>query len=181
MHNKFPTAESKSVRKALEQELRSYMLGLMNLGTLKFFEPTPAFLTWMATRFRGKRVYDVGAGHGHVTKALRARGVTTLPIDMAFRDNADAEPEIADATCYPYKPNTVVMICRPCHGHFTTDVIEQAIERKVSHIIYVGKVKNVSNDLDKFLPNFVPVLAKAGEDDEMVYEYKVKYAESKSR
>ena len=58
---------------------------------------------------------------------------------------------IADGASFPYPPGSVVMMCRPCHGDFCMNVLEQAIRCGCSHFLYVGKEENVEVDLDDYV------------------------------
>jgi len=143
------------------------------LPAQKFFEPNKAFLTYMK-KFSRRYVYDVGAGMGHVTVALRKAGIKKVnPIDMFPREGAVTKVTYGNGIDYPYKSNSLVMLCRPCHGHFVEPVIERAIERRAD-IMYVGLTKNVKNDLGDYYRKFKKVLSKAGADGEHVWVYQGK-------
>lgn len=146
----------------------------MNLGgslpCIKFFEPTKKFLCWMKRRYSTSLIYDVGAGLGHVAKALRENGLKALAIDLNYRDSGDAaQVLIADGESYRYEPDSVVMVCRPCHGCFTEQVIEQSSRCDTSAFLYVGLEKNVEGDLGVYLSQLKLVLSGAGEDGEGVW------------
>jgi len=138
-----------------------------------FFEPNKKFLTYMK-KFRLRYVYDVGAGQGHVAKALRKAGIKKVnPIDLFPREGSVTKITFGDGTSYPFKANSLVMLCRPCHGMFPEATIENAIRRKAD-IMYVGLTKNVKNDLGDFFRKFKKVLSKAGADGEHVWLYQGK-------
>lgn len=145
----------------------------LNLGrvlpSLKFFEPTDRFIRWMEKRWKDNLIYDVGAGCGHVAKVLVERGLEVVAIDINHRECKDGFPvEIADGESYDYKPGSVVMLCRPCHGNFTEEVVAQAVRCGASAILYVGLEKNFENDLGAYLPKFQKSLSGAGLEDECV-------------
>lgn len=140
------------------------------LPNQKFFEPNEKFFQFFE-QFKGKMIYDVGAGLGHVTKALNEQGY--LPkveaLDIYNRMGQDKSVLRADATFYDYKRNSVVMLCRPCHGDFVSAVITKAVDRKVSKIIYIGKESNLEYDLWVYLPYFKKVFENVGEENECVW------------
>ncbi len=141
-----------------------------------FFEPTKKFLLWMEKRYPYPIIYDVGAGLGHVTKALQKSGLKALAIDLNYRETEGTlQVVIADGESYRYEQDSIVMICRPCHGQFTEQVIEQAYRCNVAATLYIGLERNVQEDLGVYFPKFNWVLSGAGKDGESVWvtqEYK---------
>jgi len=157
-------------------KLVSPLAGLTPLGgtlpSVKFFQPRPKFTKWMLEYFGRKQIYDCGCGVGHVARALSNAGMKVSAIDANYRDAEEFEVEIADATRYAYPSGSVVLLARPCHGFFAEGVIEQALIRGVSAIVYVGKGKNVRNDLADNYGNFKKELTEAGADREGVWVMK---------
>lgn len=149
------------------------LAGLTPLGGtlpyVKFFEPKPKFAKWMTKTFGRKQIYDCGCGVGHVAKCLRDAGMKVTAIDANYRDASAVEVEIADATTYAYPSGSVVMLARPCHGFFSEGVIEQALIRGVAAIVYVGKAKNVRDDLGDNYRNFKKEMDFAGKEREGVW------------
>lgn len=144
------------------------------LPSIKFFEPTSRFLRWMEKAWKGKTIYDVGAGCGHVSRALSARGLEVMAIDINRRECGESFPvEIADGESYPYGPGSVVMICRPCHGDFVTQVISNALNCGVAAVLYVGLRKNFESDLDARLSKFKREITGAGLEGEDVLQWKL--------
>lgn len=140
------------------------------LPPIKFFEPTARFLRWMKDTYRNEIVYDVGAGVGHVAQALSKRGIKVLGIDISYRESTNlSQVLIADGESYKYLPDAVVMLCRPCHGQFTGEVIAQALRCKVAAVLYVGLERNVEADLGVYRDGFTPVLTGAGREGECVW------------
>jgi hypothetical protein len=138
-----------------------------------FFNPNKKFLTYMK-RFRLRYVYDVGAGQGHVAVALRKAGIKKVnPIDLFPREGSVTKITFGDGTSYKFKANSLVMLCRPCHGMFPEATIENAIRRKAD-IMYVGLAKNVKNDLGDYYRKFKKVLSNVGEDKENIWVYQGK-------
>lgn len=138
----------------------------------KFFEPTPEFGKWMFETAKRRLIYDVGSGMGHVSQYLvHECGLFSIPVDCSLRDGQCSATIIADATNFFYDAGSIVMLCRPCHGWFTADVIERAIERKCFSILYIGKVQNVDMDLGGYRNSFRHALSHAGKEDEMVWEF----------
>jgi hypothetical protein len=145
------------------------------LPAQKFFEPNKAFLAYMKKHHRLSYIYDVGAGQGHVTKALRKAGLKKVnAIDLFSREGAVVKVTHANSMDYPYKSGSVVMLCRPCHGTFVESTIARALLRRVSTIIYVGLTKNVKNDLSGYYRKFKKVANNVGEDGENIWVYQDK-------
>jgi uncharacterized UPF0146 family protein len=141
-----------------------------SLPCLKFFEPTKKFLRWMKRGYSTSLIYDVGAGVGHVATALRKDGLKVLAIDLNYRESeGPRQITIADGESYRYERDSVVMVCRPCHGQFTEQVIEQASRCGAATFLYAGLKKNVENDLGVYLDQFKLALSGAGRDGEGVW------------
>ena len=156
------------------------MLGMRSgkfsvLVNLKFFEPNSNFLAWMAAKFDGKHIYDVGAGVGHVAKALTERGLRVTAIDINYREDPEFPVMLVNAGACGYEKGSVVMLCRPCHGIFPETVLEQALRCKVGAIVYVGLPKNTASDLGKLRRKFKTGMTHAGENGERVYVMTTEY------
>lgn len=52
---------------------------------------------------------------------------------------------------------------------FAEQVIERAIERKASTVLYVGLHRNVADDLGDYLPRFKEVAKNVGNDNESIW------------
>ncbi len=139
----------------------------MELPSLKFFEPTPAFFGCMH-KLKHLSVYDVGAGCGHVGQALREQGLDVTALDTCRRE-AQVGVLIDDGTTYDYPKDCVVMLCRPCHGYFPNGVLERAVECDVRVVVYVGKPKNASADLGRFRKMFRRTAQRVGKEQEGFY------------
>jgi len=146
--------------------LRRELIGT-TLGICRFFEPKPKFARYMKTL--KTPIIDVGAGAGHVTKFLLDAGVQTVGIDMHCHMEPVYPVHMADGADFPYPEGCAVMLCRPCHGAFTQQVIDQAIARKVGMVLYVGLDRNVEDDLDDYFPRFKRVSGDVGEEDESIW------------
>lgn len=143
------------------------------LPSVKFFEPTSRFLMWMEKTFKTKTIYDVGAGCGQVSRALAERGLGVVAIDINRRECNESFPVvIADGESYEYRPGSVVMLCRPCHGSFVTQVVSHAIYRGAATVLYVGLRKNFADDLGARLSQFKRALTGAGLEGEDVLRWK---------
>lgn len=150
----------------VEKAVRARLIGIP-LGSSRFFEPTEAFLTYMKTL--DTPIFDVGAGAGHVTLTLVDAGLKCAAIDMCEHANQVTNVHMADGTDFPYSPDAVVMLCRPCHGGFAEDVIQQAVTSKASVVLYVGLERNVEDDLGDLLPRFKKVAEDVGQDGEAIW------------
>ena len=143
----------------------------MFVGGSKFFEPKVKFLDWMKAQFLGRLIYDIGAGQGHVTEALREHGLTVTPLDSSDHMNRTIHVLRMDAMAFAYAPGSVAMFCRPSHGGFVETSILQAVECGVGTILYVGLTKNADDDLGRFRRRFKLVSRKVGNQDENVWRW----------
>lgn len=123
------------MRNEFEIEIRRGLIGT-ELGSCQFFDPLPEFTKYMTTL--DAPIIDVGAGAGQVTECLVDAGLKAVGIDMHRHMRPVYHVQMADGTDFPYPEDCVVMLCRPCHGAFAEQVIDQAIARKVSMVLYVG-------------------------------------------
>lgn len=140
------------------------------LPSQKFFNPTVRFLRWMKRQYPSAVIYDVGSGLGHVAQALFERGLKVLALDLHFRESREEYPVvIVDGESYEYESGSVVMLCRPCHGQFSEEVISQAVRCNAAVVLYVGLDRNVDDDLGVFREQFTKTLSQAGEDGETVW------------
>ena len=143
------------------------------LPSHQFFKPGQPFLEWFLKEFGSEHVYEAGAGMGHTAKALADAGQRHIEaIDANARAGSVFKIKLGDATAYRFLSDSVVLICRPCHGMFCEAVIQNALFRRASAIVYVGLTKNVENDLGAFLPFFSAELTHAGEDGEVAYAWR---------
>lgn len=117
-----------------------------------FFEPTNNFLRMFVDTpwLRYRRVVDVGAGMGHVGRFLRERaGVEVVSVDLHRRPGQEEDVRIADGRTFDFRPDDVILLARPCHGSFVSEVIEYAMRRcEVRDVIYVGRDDKVDDDLE---------------------------------
>ncbi len=151
--------------------------GLMPVGgTLadaQWFKSRKTFVKWFAKTFKKAwNVYEAGCGMAHTAKALSESGMNITAIDANRRPGAVARFEIADATEFDYHSESVVLVCRPCHGPFCEAVIQRAIVCRSEAVVYVGLAKNVAGDLGKFRKFFSRELTNAGNDKEVVYVWR---------
>jgi hypothetical protein len=130
----------------------------VNLPHLVFFAPTQSFIEWLRAQCR---VYDVGAGVG----LLGTFSDAVTCIDLFERDNPLGPVEIADGTCYPYEPGSIVLVCRPCHGHFIEGVCSQARSCGCD-FYYCGLPRNYDGDLGDW--QYQVVLEQAGSEGEQL-------------
>lgn len=120
---------------------------------IRFFEPTPTFLDWLAGYARGRIVVDVGCGDGHLVRQLHKRSVKCMGIDPRYRfervprDLSSCILPMEGERCTLLKttPNLLVLFCRPCHSDFVSRTIY--ILHPTDEVLYISKPCNVSVDL----------------------------------
>jgi hypothetical protein len=144
---------------------------LISLPSIKFFEPKESFCQFMRDRYTATNpvIYDVGAGCGQVSSRLAREGLRVIPIDINVRAKTEVSVLVGNGVDFPYDRDSIVMVCRPCHGPTTEFYIRNAIERQSSEVLYVGKSKNASCDLGRYRRRFKRVLANVGHERESVY------------
>jgi uncharacterized UPF0146 family protein len=141
------------------------------LPAMRFFVPRAKFVRYMAANYKGKLLYDIGAGVGHVARALADSGLDVMALDLYRREEEQFPSTIADATSYAYKADSVLMFCRPSHEGFVEQTIETALQCGVREIIYVGLAKNRRQDLGVYSRWFRRLLRDVGAARENVYQF----------
>jgi len=147
-------------------------LGVSVGGTIpaiRFFGPRPRFIQYMAANYRGRLLFEIGAGAGHVARALADSGLRITALDLYHQDFEEFPITIADATTYKYPPESIIMFCRPSHEGFVGKTIERALKCGVSEILYVGLPVNRRHDLGCYSIGFRRILIDVGRKRENVY------------
>lgn len=148
--------------------LQGHIQSMMeNTPAIRFFEPNARFFSFMS-QFKGKFICDCGTGSGFVPHALRALGHDADGIDLYHRE--DGYPvTIKDATERHWRPTDFVLVCRPSHGGWATEVIENAIAAGAM-VAYVGLTRNIGTDLTEELMRSIKCIVNhVGGDDEFIY------------
>ncbi|MBF84488.1 MAG: hypothetical protein CL489_08445 [Acidobacteria bacterium] len=136
----------------------------LELPSQKFFEPNEKFFECMK-RF-DKTIVDVGAGMGQVTKGLCERGHLCVGIDNNYREGQYGYILTMDAFDYPYKKDTIILVCRPNHSGWVEDLFEETNQT----FIYVGLEHNLDIDLSSDIRSDMKLLASnVGDDGENMY------------
>lgn len=139
------------------------------LPAIRYFAPRPKFLAYMIANYKRKHLYDVGAGSGHVARALTDAGLKVTALDLYHQDFERFPITLADATTYPYEPDSAIMFCRPSHEGSVAKTIATAVKCGVSDILYVGLPANRREDFGDYYRLFRRVLSDAGGKRENVY------------
>lgn len=151
----------------------AWFLGVAPGGTLpamRFFLPKAKFVRYMTANYRGKLLYDVGAGVGHVARALADEGLDVTALDLYHREEEQFPITIADVTAYTYKAESVLMFCRPSHEGFVEKTIGAALKQDVREILYIGLSRNLPHDLRVYRRRFQRVLCRVGVRGEDLYK-----------
>lgn len=140
---------------------------ISNWPATRFFEPNGRFFAFM-DQFKGKFICDCGSGSGFVPHALRAWGHDADGIDLYSRE--DGYPvTIKDATERVWRPSDFVLVCRPSHGGWAGEVIQNAIDAGAM-VGYVGLYRNIYTDLTEEQINAVNIRVEhVGSDDEFIW------------
>jgi hypothetical protein len=147
-------------------------LGVQLGGTLpaiRFFEPKRKFIRYLVANNKDMLLYDIGAGVGHVARALAEAGLSVMALDLYRRDDEQFPIILADATAYVYKAGSGLLFCRPSHEGFVEKTIATGLKCGVSQILYVGLPTNRRQDLGVYSRRFRKVLSDAGEGNESLY------------
>lgn len=151
-------------------------LGIEPGGTLpamRFFMPKAKFVRHMAADYRGRLLYDVGAGVGHVARALADSGLDVTALDLYRRKEEQFPITIADVTSYAYKPGSVLMFCRPSHEGLVEKTIGTALQCGIREFVYIGLQKNRRQDLGAYSRSFRKLLSDVGKQNEYLCRWVV--------
>lgn len=116
-----------------------------------FFEPSEAFVAWLAAHAAGRVVVDCGCGDGDLLRRLLARGVKAIGVDpwWALKDGFDPRLQVlplpAQKAGFIHSHPAVLVVARPDHGGWVDELVDHA--HPGSEILYVGKPCNVREDL----------------------------------
>jgi hypothetical protein len=140
----------------------------------RYFRPTPAFIRWVKTHYGNKHICEIGAGVGHIAKALAETGLHVTALDLEPRTESEFDVIKADSTTHPFEEGSVVLLCRPCHNGFVPRTIANAIQRHIAAILYVGLRKNFKSDVGSIHNMFTKRrVGMVGRSDERVWELNV--------
>lgn len=160
---------------------------LFDLPAPVFFDPRREFWDWLDTPgLRYRQIIDVGAGTGHLTDQLIARGYEAIGIDLFPRVNTSLNVQQADATKYEYDKDAynegapVVLICRPCHDGFAEQAAMQAIKHCEASVYYIGLDSNLENDFPTDHYHMTLVAENVGHSGENIWLFGGKLAHLRS-
>jgi len=146
----------------------------MKIPNQIFFDPCPAFISWLKEYSKGRCVFDAGAGTGRLGSLLKNAGISSLSFDTTERDSAEIEVYKIDATKMEYQDGGLVILARPCHGEWIEKTIERACESGCE-VLYIGLEHNCEFDLSGVNPDFkkeVLIIEETGRDKEIVISFK---------
>lgn len=149
------------------RQLRNVTLGGMTATSLRFFEPTEAFFQAMSA-YKDRMVVDAGAGMGHVSAQLEARGHSMLPVDIMPREGQSPKVVLLEAESLPYGDNLWLMLCRPDHSGWAYDTMELALRRGAG-VFYAGLERNFDCDLGDYVGRETKRWSQVGEEGEDLF------------
>lgn len=183
-----------SASKGEAKEVGDELLSIYNEnGETTFFKPNKQFAKWLLERFGKKLFIDVGCGDGTLVDMLMRLGGKGMGMDLYYRSIWELkrlkfmqDPKYGgmlhfiedDATTSNYirdaNPDVFILLfCRPCHGYFVEDTIENAPSG--TEVYYITKPENIDkyNDLGSYW-QFAEQLEHEGSsvDDEVVFYFK---------
>jgi len=134
-----------------------------------FFDPLHEFVEWMKEFCGDKTIVDCGCGCGQTVAVLRHAGLEAIGIDLYGADRPLIHDiHLMNAVHFPFSPETVALICRPCRGDWIHATICKAVESG-SKCVYVGKESHYEEDLEPLPYKVEKVLSSAGMQNETVW------------
>lgn len=156
----------------------------MFLSPDPFFQPTPAFLAWMAEHYGKAVVIDVGCGYGNFVAALLANGCpgalgielldAKLEAGMARYPEAAGRLVVGDSTrsSIMQLAGGVLVFARPCHHAGWIRATVEWTAKTARGWLYISKPGNAVKDLDGFERKRVATDIEVGADDEEAWEFR---------
>ena len=153
-----------------------------------FFKPNAKFLNTMASEYKDVGILEAGSGVGHVLKVVKEYGknygISAMSNIRGFDIHRRTEYEVpefeifmADAlTLNVYHQRLQVLVCRPDHGGWVSELLEQFLlgEKVCKRFIYVGKPENIEIDFDEDqLIHVHKKIEGVGEDNETMLVWEI--------
>ncbi len=140
------------------------------LPSIKFFEPTPDFLTWAGVALKDYVIFDCGAGTGWLGEQLKTVGVKCLGLDLLERDTTYS-PVITGIDTTEYKfpaaaSKRMAIIARPNRGLWIQETIDNCV-RQGLRVMYIGIPSHFEEDLEG--RDWEPVFESAGAENETAF------------
>lgn len=143
---------------------------------MRFFNPDQEFLRWLAAYARGRPVWDVGCGEGHVVAALHELGVRAVGVEPLWSKvyvesvlplHSCVVPMLAEL-CHALHEceDCLVLFCRPCHDGFVGRVLE--LLHPAAEVLYITP-RPVGIDFDAKQWRATPIETPPTNDGEVVY------------
>lgn len=150
--------------------LRDTVIDLKEPLNIRFFVPNTRMLGWLV-RYAGQRyIFDIGAGNGELVEDINNRmkdkafGIDLLksnPMGPVYQMDATNTDLIRKCP-----NNYLCLFCRPSHGDWITDTINQ-LPQDVE-VLYIGLPENVEDDL--YGLNYKEITHQGlSKDNEVVY------------
>ena len=131
-------------------------------------------MDWLLVKATGRRVIDVGAGSGHLSRLLReAVHPSVIAIDIVSRPETETAVQVMNAAEFGYAKNDLAIIARPCRGDWIEGAIRVATDAG-SEVIYIGRRRNLDADLGDLIDCAAWIGSEdgwAGEDGEVVLSF----------
>lgn len=123
------------------------------LPHIVFFEPSDDFIAYLKETVPNRKVVDVGAGAGYLSRVLHGHGFKVLAIDILERDDPLYPVAMLDATEMEFPKGVTPIIARPCHSEWIELAINNAM-KAADFVLYVGLEHNFSQDLGAITKRF---------------------------
>lgn len=133
---------------------------------MRFFSANIRFMkTFKKHVPMGQRVIDAGCGEGHLSKLLKKHGYNVQSYDKIRRAREVVNVIHLDVLLAPLDPRTTVLVVRPDHGGWVSQLVEKALTAG-AQVVYVSKEHNIAQDLGEFMGRFKAVEWCVGKDQE---------------
>lgn len=140
-----------------------------------FFVPNENFTKWLdgCLHLRYRKIFDVGAGTGLLTKTMQDMGIDAHGFDIIEREKYHTEITVASEDLIrklvSSDSESCLMIARPCHSpHIRNYFYNHLMRHRNLFAYYIGLERNVDEDLRGY--SFKKVCHNVGADGENVYQ-----------
>lgn len=141
------------------------------LPGLDFFIPNNNIINYLKEHHSKDKIVEVGCGRGLFLSLMIENDLNVIGIDIFTRTNMlpvynNFLP--TDALKFNYNQTDIVLLARPCHGHFIDMLFDKIFQYEDKEVYYIGLERNIYQDIDTDLYKTEMILENVGEEEEFL-------------
>lgn len=141
------------------------------LPGIDFFTPNQKLIDYFKENHAKDKMVEVGCGRGLFLSLMIKNDLSVIGIDIFARSNMLPVYNnfvIMDALTFNYNQSDVILLARPCHGHFIDMLFSKVFQYEDKEVYYIGLERNLYQDIDTDLYKYELVLEDVGSEDEIL-------------